>query len=67
MVANFAKPTPNCPALMLHKDVIWFFHEMGYIFHELLACTKFSIYHGTRVSLDFMEVSSQLVENWFAS
>jgi len=48
MVANLAKATPEKPALMLHDDVVTFFHEMGHAFHGLLSKTKFSRFHGTR-------------------
>ncbi|CCM01864.1 uncharacterized protein FIBRA_03935 [Fibroporia radiculosa] len=47
MVANLAKPTPTTPALMPHKDVVTFFHEMGHVFHGLLSKTRFARFHGT--------------------
>ncbi|KAF8631796.1 hypothetical protein AX17_005011 [Amanita inopinata Kibby_2008] len=64
MVANLAKPTPDKPALMLHDDVVTFFHEMGHVFHGLLSSTKFSRFHGTNVARDFVEAPSQMLENW---
>ena len=48
MVANLAKETPDRPALMVHFDVVTFFHEMGHVFHHLLSQTKFFRFHGTR-------------------
>ncbi|KAJ7212164.1 metallopeptidase MepB [Mycena pura] len=64
MVANLAKPTPDKPALMLHDDVVTFFHEMGHVFHGLLSRTKFGRFHGTNVARDFVEAPSQMLENW---
>ncbi|PCH40126.1 zincin [Wolfiporia cocos MD-104 SS10] len=64
MVANLAKPTPTTPALMPHKDVVTFFHEMGHVFHGLLSRTRFSRFHGTSVARDFVEAPSQMLENW---
>ncbi|EJD32446.1 zincin [Auricularia subglabra TFB-10046 SS5] len=64
MVANLAKPTPDRPALMTHDNVVTFFHEMGHVFHGLLSTTKYSRFHGTSVSRDFVEAPSQMLENW---
>jgi len=47
MVANLAKATLEKPALMIHDDVVTFFHEMGHAFHGLLSKTEFSRFHGT--------------------
>jgi Zn-dependent oligopeptidase len=63
MTTNLAKATPNCPSLMLHSDVIQFFHEMGNVFHNLLSCTQFSYHHGTRANFKV----AKLVENWYVS
>jgi Zn-dependent oligopeptidase len=48
MVANLAKATPEKPALMLHHDVVTFFHEMGHVFHALLSRVDFSRFIGTK-------------------
>ncbi|KAL0947842.1 hypothetical protein HGRIS_013904 [Hohenbuehelia grisea] len=64
MVANLAKPVPGKPALMRHREVVTFFHEMGHVFHGLLSKTKYSRFHGTSVARDFVEAPSQMLENW---
>ncbi|KDR70652.1 hypothetical protein GALMADRAFT_75898 [Galerina marginata CBS 339.88] len=64
IVANLAKPTPDKPALLGHFDTVNLFHEVGHIFHELLSKTKFALFHGTTVALDFGEAPSQMFENW---
>ncbi|KAG2081065.1 hypothetical protein BD769DRAFT_1784425 [Suillus cothurnatus] len=64
MVENLAKPTPERPALMQHNDVTTFFHEMGHVFHGLLSRTRYARFHGTSVARDFVEVPSQMLENW---
>ncbi|KAJ7254409.1 hypothetical protein B0H12DRAFT_1115452 [Mycena haematopus] len=63
MVANLAKSTPDKPALMLHDDVVTFFHEMGHVFHGLLSQTRFAKFHGTKcVSKVIPE--PLMLENW---
>jgi Zn-dependent oligopeptidase len=69
MIANITTPTldhqgTGNPALMLHKDVVQFFHQMGYIFYNLLSHTQFSCNHASKVILDFREAPSHLIENW---
>ncbi|PVG02273.1 zincin [Serendipita vermifera] len=64
MVANLAKPTPDRPGLMSHDDVVTFFHEMGHAWHGLLSRTRYSRFHGTSVTRDFVEAPSQMLENW---
>ncbi|KAJ1720638.1 metalloendopeptidase, partial [Coemansia biformis] len=66
MVANFPKPTPTptAPALLTHKNVITLMHELGHVFHNLCAHTKWSQFHGTRVERDFVEAPSQMLESW---
>jgi Zn-dependent oligopeptidase len=53
MVANLAKPKPGQAALMLHDDVVTFFHEMGHVFHGLLSHTRFMRFHGTQYVLAY--------------
>ncbi|KNF05202.1 hypothetical protein PSTG_01827 [Puccinia striiformis f. sp. tritici PST-78] len=64
MVANLAKGTEKKPALLSHDSVVTFFHEMGHVFHQLCSKTKYSRFHGTNVSRDFVEAPSQMLENW---
>ncbi|KAI9505249.1 zinc metalloendopeptidase [Coemansia spiralis] len=64
MVANFPKPTPSNPTLFSHGNVRTFMHEMGHVFHDLCAVTKWSRFHGTSTEWDFVEAPSQMLENW---
>ncbi|KAJ7601149.1 hypothetical protein C8J56DRAFT_1000085 [Mycena floridula] len=64
IVANLAKATGDKPALMTHRQVVTFYHEMGHVFHSLLSKTKFARFHGTNVVRDFVEAPSQMLENW---
>lgn len=63
LVCNFPKPGAS-PALMSHEDVVTFFHEFGHLLHHLLSESELVSFAGTNVARDFVEVPSQLFEEW---
>ena len=63
-VCNFAKPTKDKPTLLSLDDVRTTFHEFGHALHALLAEGNYPSLTGTSVKHDFVEVPSQLLENW---
>ncbi len=64
IVCNFTKPTPDQPSLLTHGEVTTLFHEMGHAIHALLSDVTYSSHAGTSVKWDFVELPSQLQENW---
>lgn len=64
IIGNFTKPTENRPSLMMHQEVITFFHEFGHAIHNMLGRSQFLCGCGTRVKWDFVELPSQLLEEW---
>jgi len=64
IVCNFSKPTTNAPALFTFDEVTTYFHEFGHALHGLLSDVKFRSLAGTSVSRDFVELPSQVMENW---
>ena len=65
-VCNFSKPTGDQPALLSFDEVTTLFHEFGHALHGLLSnCTYYSL-SGTAVPRDFVELPSQVMENWCA-
>jgi len=64
VIANFPKSTPTKPALLKWDDVKTFFHEFGHALHDLLGRTSIVSLAGTNVKRDFVEMPSQMLENW---
>lgn len=63
-VGNFTKPTSDKPSLLTMDDVETLFHEFGHALHGLLAQSTYKSLSGTNVSRDFVELPSQIMENW---
>ena len=66
IVCNFTKPTSTTPALLTFDEVTTFFHEFGHALHGLLSNVKYKSLAGTAVPRDFVELPSQVMENWAA-
>lgn len=64
VMANFPKPTGDKPALLMRSDVKTFFHEFGHALHALLGATQLGGFSGTSVKTDFVEMPSQMLEEW---
>ena len=64
VIANFPKATKDRPALLKHDDVTTFFHEFGHAMHGLLGRTELASFSGTSVKRDFVEMPSQMFEEW---
>lgn len=64
VVCNFTKPTPTKPSLLTFNEVTTLFHEFGHALHGMLANTTYPSLSGTNVYWDFVELPSQLLENW---
>lgn len=67
VVANFPKPRADQPSLLQFKDVNTFFHEFGHAMHALLGRTSIASFSGTQVKHDFVEMPSQMLEEWLWS
>jgi peptidyl-dipeptidase Dcp len=61
---NFSKPTGGKPALISSEEVVTLFHEFGHGLHGLLSDCTYNRLSGTSVSRDFVELQSQVMENW---
>ena len=64
IVCNFTKPTADAPALITHDELTTFLHEFGHALHGILAKGRYPSLTGTSVSRDFVELPSQIMENW---
>ena len=64
IVCNFTKPTKTKPSLLTFNEVTTLFHEFGHALHGMLANTTYNSLSGTSVSWDFVELPSQILENW---
>lgn len=64
IVCNFTKPTSSTPSLLTFDEVTTFFHEFGHALHGLMSNVKYESLAGTSVSRDFVELPSQVMENW---
>ncbi len=63
-VCNFTKPTKSKPSLLTFNEVTTLFHEFGHALHGMLANTIYPSLSGTSVFWDFVELPSQVLENW---
>ena len=64
IIANFTPSTPNKPSLLKRDDVECFFHEFGHAMHALLSKTTMGAFTSLNVKIDFVEVPSQMFEQW---
>jgi len=64
VVANLAPPQLNDPSLLMLSEVKTLFHEFGHALHSVLGATHMSVLSGTSVKCDFVEMPSQLLEEW---
>lgn len=64
IVCNFSRPTKKKPALLTFNEVTTLFHEFGHALHGMLANTTYPSLSGASVYWDFVELPSQLLENW---
>ncbi|NMH29628.1 M3 family metallopeptidase [Flavobacterium silvaticum] len=64
IVCNFTKPTATKPSLLTFNEVTTLFHEFGHALHGMLANTTYPDLSGTSVYWDFVELPSQIFENW---
>ncbi|NLT51253.1 MAG: M3 family metallopeptidase [Ignavibacteria bacterium] len=63
-VCNFTRPTEKLPSLLSLEEVETLFHEFGHALHGLLSNSNYPRLSGTSVSRDFVELPSQIMENW---
>jgi peptidyl-dipeptidase Dcp len=63
-VGNFTKPTADKPSLITFEEASTLFHEFGHALHDLLSDVTYESLSGTNVPRDFVELPSQIMENW---
>jgi peptidyl-dipeptidase Dcp len=63
-VGNFTKPTADKPSLITFEEAATLFHEFGHALHDLLSNVTYESLSGTNVPRDFVELPSQIMENW---
>jgi len=63
-VGNFTKPTAEKPSLITFEEALTLFHELGHALHDLLSNVTYESLSGTNVPRDFVELASQIMENW---
>ncbi len=64
IVMNFSRPTDSAPSLLTFDELTTFLHEFGHSIHGMVAKSKYAELSGTNVYRDFVELPSQLMENW---
>src|SRR5579863_743796 len=64
VIANFSKPTTSQPSLLKRSEVQTFFHEFGHALHAILGATEIASLSGTHTKTDFVELPSQMLEEW---
>ena len=64
LVMNFTKPTKSKPSLLSYMEVRTFLHEFGHALHGMLSNVHYESQSGTSVYRDFVELPSQIMENW---
>ena len=64
IVTNFTKPTADTPSLITHDEFTTLLHEFGHALHGILTRGKYESMTGTSVDHDFVELPSQIMENW---
>lgn len=64
IVTNFSRPTPDAPSLLTHGELTTLLHEFGHALHGMFSRGVYPSQCGTSVARDFVELPSQIMENW---